>query len=118
MSSEVITKTSCKNCGAELPNDHSGPCPKCGKTGRNIKAEFFEKITIKDSLSWEHRREFIKKNPIIILICIIITFGAPVLGFFLSGLVGVIIGIILGFGVSILGLFAVMKIREIYHGGS
>ena len=27
----------CKHCGTELPPSHTGPCPKCGKTGKLIE---------------------------------------------------------------------------------
>lgn len=118
MSDKIVNKVTCQNCGAELSPDHSGPCPECGKTGRHKVAVVSEGINIKESLIWERRREYIKKNPIIILLSIVIILGAPIIGFFLSGLIGVIIGIVLGFGVSILGLFAIMKIKEIHHGGS
>lgn len=119
MSDNIVNKVICRNCGIELSLDHSGPCPKCGKTtGIYIEAGLSEAITPKESFNWEHRLEYIKKNSIIILLSIVITLGAPILGFFLSGLIGVIIGIVLGFIVSILGLFAVMKIKEIRGGGS
>jgi hypothetical protein len=29
----------CKWCQEPFPNDHSGPCPKCGKIGRSITLE-------------------------------------------------------------------------------
>jgi len=118
MNDNIVTKVTCQSCGAELPLDHSGPCPKCGKIGRYIVAGISEGINIKESSIWERRREFIKKNPIFIALSILITLGAPILGYFISGIIGIVLGIILGFGVSILGLFAIIKIREIHRGES
>jgi len=28
----------CRHCKAELPPDHTGPCPRCGKHGKDCKA--------------------------------------------------------------------------------
>lgn len=33
------SKTFCKWCKQPLPDNHSGPCPNCGKSGRHIKIE-------------------------------------------------------------------------------
>lgn len=33
------SKTFCKWCKQPLPDNHSGPCPNCGKIGRHIKIE-------------------------------------------------------------------------------
>jgi len=30
-------RSQCKHCGIDLPISHTGPCPKCGKTGKIIE---------------------------------------------------------------------------------
>jgi len=35
MNTEV--KCYCRNCGVELTPSHTGPCPKCGKSGKDCK---------------------------------------------------------------------------------
>lgn len=32
------TQAFCQHCGKELPPDHKGPCPYCGKEGKDFKA--------------------------------------------------------------------------------
>jgi len=118
MSDNIVNKVTCQSCGSELPLNHSGPCPKCGKIGKKIVAIVSEGIIIKESKIWVRRREFIKKNPIFIALSILIILGAPILGNFILGPIGIVLGIILGFGASILGLFAVIKIRETHRGES
>lgn len=34
--SEVTNRTTCNHCDISLTNDHSGPCPSCGKVGKGL----------------------------------------------------------------------------------
>jgi len=53
MTNNVIVK--CKHCGKELPRDHKGPCPYCGKMGKDIIATATAVIGIKTSVSATHK---------------------------------------------------------------
>jgi hypothetical protein len=44
----------CKNCKTELEPSHVGPCPKCGKTGKNCIVTISETIVVKSSVSATH----------------------------------------------------------------
>ena len=112
MNKNIKVTITCKWCGSSLSKTHTGPCPKCGKEGKKGTIEHEEAIGVKDSLKLEGRREFKERNPKINLLITVITFGSPLLGFFLYGLVGVIIGIFFA-GLSYwLGPLAVTKVRE------
>lgn len=115
MNSEAITKIYCKNCGVELPTDHSGPCPKCGKTGRHIHAEVKEDIVISEKGYLKSTKEYIKKNFKDILLMKLIVIIGLIVGFFISGIIGAIIGIIIAITTDLLAFRPVEKIKEIHH---
>lgn len=48
MKKEPKVTVNCRWCSAELPENHSGPCPRCGKEGRHIKIEVSEVIGVID----------------------------------------------------------------------
>jgi len=53
MGNEV--KCWCKHCGIELPPSHTGPCPKCGKSGKRCEASASDVVGIKASVSGTHK---------------------------------------------------------------
>ena len=53
MTNEV--KCWCRHCKEELPPDHTGPCPKCGKRGKDCKVTATDVVGIKASLSGTHK---------------------------------------------------------------
>ena len=61
------SETTCRWCNEPLPDNHTGPCPKCGKIGKNVKLKpqpAFLKLTAnKVKTITEHRREIKEKNP-------------------------------------------------------
>jgi len=44
---ENEAKCHCNNCGIELPVTHKGPCPECGKTGKDCKVSVSAGLSIK-----------------------------------------------------------------------
>lgn len=118
MSGESKTSAVCAQCNTPLPVDHEGPCSNCGKTGKKFSVEINETISITDSLSWEKRKEFWEKNSKMTFLIWSITIISPVLGWFISGVIGFIIGLILGIVVNLLGPYAATKVREIERGKS
>ena len=50
------TKCECKSCGTPMKAEDNGPCPNCGKDGKNVGVTLYEKVSISDSL------ERIEKN--------------------------------------------------------
>jgi len=115
MNSKTIIKITCKNCGAELSTDHSGPCPKCGKVGKHIHAEVKETIAISEKGYMKSTKEYIKKNLKDILLMKLIVIIGLILGFFISGIIGAIIGIIIAIASDLLAFKPVEKIKEIHH---
>ena len=95
MSTQVI-KAFCKWCGEPLPPSHIGKCPKCGKVGKNISASFSETITIQDFLDWERIQKYYRENKKIKWLAFAITFGSPLIGFWVNGVLGVILGLAIG----------------------
>ena len=45
----------CQHCKKELPPSHTGPCPHCGKTGKNCKATATAVVGLKASASATHK---------------------------------------------------------------
>ena len=45
----------CQHCRNELPPSHTGPCPHCGKIGKDCKATPADSVDIKDSMSGTHK---------------------------------------------------------------
>ena len=45
----------CRHCKAELSPDHTGPCPHCGKTGKDCKVTATAAVGIKASVSATHK---------------------------------------------------------------
>ncbi|MBL7117764.1 MAG: hypothetical protein ISS94_03145 [Candidatus Syntrophoarchaeum sp.] len=114
MNKNMETKT-CTWCGASLSPNHTGPCPECGKEGTLTNLKLTMTMKFKDALNSETRREFFEKNPKIKWVLYAVTFGPPILGLVLTGLVGLVIGFIFGFISYLLGPYAVIKVREIEH---
>ena len=45
----------CQHCKKELPPSHTGPCPHCGKTGKDCKVTATVAVGIKASVSATHK---------------------------------------------------------------
>ncbi len=116
--SEESRKITCRYCGIELSENHNGPCPSCGKTGRHISISVKETINVKSLSSWERRRELMRTQPGLHLVIIVISLAAPFLGLVFSGWIGVIVGLLIGVLLYFLGPKALIKIREIERGKS
>ena len=84
----------CRHCKAELPPDHTGPCPRCGKRGKDCKATVTVSIGLVVSVSAQKIRKYKKKHPRFIAISIAVTITSLVVGYLFGGLVGLLIGII------------------------
>lgn len=113
---EVTQSTTCAHCGESISPQHTGPCPSCGKEGKNISVNIKESIQVRFSLKWETRKEYYQKHKGAAGAVISITVLSPLVGLFLAGPVGVFIGLALG-GVSYyLGPKAATKIIEITKG--
>jgi hypothetical protein len=108
----------CKWCGAVLESTHVGPCPKCGKEGKDVKVLLHTVVTAKSSLSWEKRREYFESNKLNRNILIILTVISPFIGLVVKGLIGFFIGFAVSILLFFLGPYALMKVREIERGRS
>jgi len=93
-----------------------GPCPKCGKEGREISVVASESIEVSDRIRWVTRREYYQKNPKVLAIVIAITGLAPFLGLFLVGWAGVVAGLVLGGIAYLISPWASTKIIETNRG--
>ncbi len=59
MDNEV--KCWCRNCGTELPPSHTGPCPKCGKIGKDCKVIASAVVEIHSSMKVRQKRKGFSK---------------------------------------------------------
>lgn len=107
MDNEV--KCWCKHCGVELPPSHTGPCPKCGKSGKRCEASAMLTIGLVLSHSAQKIHKYIINHPIFIVISIVLTIISLSVGYLLDdALVGLLIGIIL----AILNLWLTPRVKE------
>lgn len=79
--SENMVRAKCKHCGEELQPDHTGPCPKCGKTGKNVVASSSVAIGIKASASATHSIQPSAKSTTLfgILVAIVMAVVCPII---------------------------------------
>ena len=52
----------CQHCKKELSPSHTGPCPHCGKTGKDCKATATVPLGLKASVSTTHKPEWNGKS--------------------------------------------------------
>lgn len=81
--------------------------------GNNYSKEFTETIHISDLLERERTYEFYKKNKKLFLIVLVLSFGAPIFGYFITGVIGVIFGLTISVLLYFLSPYTTTKIREI-----
>jgi len=55
MSDEV--KCWCRHCGIEVSHSHTGPCPECGKSGKDCKVSLSSTIGIRSSIKVRQKRK-------------------------------------------------------------
>jgi hypothetical protein len=107
----------CKHCGVELPPSHTGPCPKCGKSGKRCEATAMLTIGLVLSHSAQKVHKYTMNHPKFIVISIALTTISLSAGYLFGGLVGLLVGII----VAMLNLwitpYAMKTIVEITHLG-
>lgn len=51
----------CRYCKKELEPSHTGPCPNCGKTGKDCRVVVEAKIGIRTGIAARHKREGFRK---------------------------------------------------------
>jgi hypothetical protein len=64
-------------------------------------------------ISWTKTREYWEKRPFVILLVVALTFGSPLVGLFLGGLVGVVVGLVVSLLSLALGFVAITKVRDV-----
>jgi len=90
-----------------LPPDHKGPCPKCGKLGKDCKVTVAVGLVISSSVKKAHK--YTKKHPQLTATSIVLTVASPIVGYLLGNpLVALLIGIIL----AILNLWLTPHVKE------
>lgn len=57
----TTVKCWCKHCKTELKPSHTGPCPKCGKTGKNCTVAMHAVVGIRASIRARQKRAGFKK---------------------------------------------------------
>lgn len=112
MNTNTKMTATCKYCGTYLSLSHTGPCPKCGKEGKNFVVEINDTVHLRDSQNLETRREYFEKNPKIKWVIIAITLCSSLLGLIFSVVTGIVIGLLLGILSYWLGPLAVTKVRK------
>ena len=112
---EVDQRAFCKWCNKTLPLNHEGPCPQCGKKGKHFAVTITASVKIKDSLKTEFK--YLKENQKMLFVVFLITYITAFLGYFISGVWGIVIGLLLGFISFLLGSLASKEVieRDHYH---
>jgi len=114
MNETTNVRAICKWCGINLSPSHIGPCPNCGKEGKNVSVVLNENIRLKDSLNIERRRQFLESNPKIKWLTFVLTLSSSLITLInLPTVLGILISLVLGMISWILGPFVITRIREI-----
>ena len=89
----------CRHCGAELLPNHTGPCPHCGKTGKNCKATATANLGIKVSASAIHKPKWSSESLALFFgfLAIFLAVVIPGILMLLPFSLGVNYGILVGF---------------------
>ena len=98
----------CRHCGENISPQHKGPCPKCGKEGKDIHATLTETINIFAKLNIQRTRKYTKRNWHFIVVATIVTIGSSLATYFFNDLSIVLISLI----VSLLMLWLGPPISE------
>ena len=110
----TTSRTTCKWCSEPLSADHTGPCPRCGKTGKNITMALRPaKLNITGhevKTIIERRQEIIKENPKIKWITILVSIASIFLGGIFPPPFNIIIGLAAFFITYSLGPFVIKTI--------
>lgn len=99
MSTEV--RCWCRHCKVELSPDHKGPCPKCGKLGKDCKVIASAVVGIKASVSATHKpnwsgTSFTLFFGLVAILLSVISYGILTLLPFSSGVnYGILVGFLL-----------------------
>jgi len=116
---KVIQKSYCKDCGRLIRKEKKRkPCPRCGSLARHFETTVIEEIGIKDFISWERKRTYIKKHRIIGAILLVLAFISPFIGYVFEGTLGIIIGLVISLASYFVGPYVAQKVTEIVGGES
>lgn len=108
-------KVTCIHCGEVLAGTHSGPCPSCGKLGKQYIFKSSGSAVVGGTASISTMHTIYEKNKLACILLVVITFGAPFLGLFVVGIPGLVIGLIFGVISWFIGPKAVTKVVEHRH---
>ena len=88
----------CKHFRTELPINHEGTCPECGGTGKIITLNVHDSILVTDvtTVKLMRIREFYEKNPLILVLGILLTLISSFIGLVRSDYKGFIAGLVVG----------------------
>jgi len=100
----------------DVPENHTGKCPKCGSEKQSIFVSVGNKIELSQSVGWKSRREFYEHHPKIFAAVIVIAVASPFTGYLLGNLWGTVAGLALSALSLYLGPMASKLVREIKHG--
>lgn len=97
MSNEV--RCWCRHCKKELPPSHTGPCPHCGKTGKDCEATATATIGIKAIASATHKPEWSGKSLALfsVFVAIFLAIVIPGILYLLPFRLGINYAILVGF---------------------
>jgi hypothetical protein len=100
----------------DLPENHTGRCPKCGSEKQSIFVSVGNKIGLSQSVGWQSRREFYEKNPKVAAVVWFIAIVAPFAGYFGGDGWGVVVGLLCSALTLYLGPIVSTKVRDVRHG--
>jgi hypothetical protein len=109
---ETVSEVRCIHCGYILSGDHTGPCPSCGKIGKELKVIGAGGAVGGGRASVETQRSFSERNRKAFIVIIVITVGSPFVGLLVSGIPGLLIGLVLSAISYFLGPNAVTEVVE------
>jgi hypothetical protein len=107
----------CSDCGQPLEDSQpKTPCPKCGSTRRTHHADLHLQVKASASIAWESAKWHWERHPLYLALTFILVVGAPFLGLWVSGWLGVVIGLLISIVCFVVGLKALTRVKEIERG--
>jgi len=86
----------CRTCKSSLSPKHTGPCPYCGNTGKEITTTINEKVIVTEKINVDIKAQRIKKNYKILGLLIGGFIGSSIFGYIVGGPIGLAVGLIAG----------------------
>jgi hypothetical protein len=110
-----MSNVNCSDCGCELPDVNSGPCPNCGSINKTVQLQAHSQAGATASAKTFALKAVteMKGNWKLICMLVVVNFISVVSAYFLSGFKSVIVNLVLIIASTIVGYLAITRVTTI-----